>query len=81
MTNKISADEYSREMFVARLENMGMQTTLTVADVIGLLNDCDYLTSMVYKRLEEQEYKRQNHIDWLNEKYSTGPGELWGGHP
>lgn len=31
------------------------------------------------KRLDH--YKKQNHIDWLNEKYSTGPGELWGGHP
>lgn len=31
------------------------------------------------KRLDH--YKKRNHIDWLNEKYSTGPGELWGGHP
>ena len=41
------ADAESRAMFVARLENMQENGDhwLTVASVLALLNDCDYLAS------------------------------------
>lgn len=42
----MSPDEESKAMFVARLENLGLDATLTVRDILALLSDCDYLASI-----------------------------------
>jgi hypothetical protein len=41
----LNADEQSRAMFVARLENMRDGPPLGVDDVLALLNDCDMLAA------------------------------------
>ncbi len=40
--------ESSRRMFVSRLEDTWYSGSLTVQEILALLNDCDYLASLEY---------------------------------